>query len=285
MLKPKIGKTEYSKNVDTGTERILPTMTETSTEPLIVEREGSVGILQLHRPKVLNALNPELMAQLATAAESFDEDPEIKSIVILGSERAFAAGADIADMAPRSVAEMKQRDQFRDWDRLRRVRTPIIAGVSGFALGGGCELAMLCDLAVAADNAKFGQPEVSIGVIPGAGGTRRLARSVGRAVAMDLCLTGRMLDAEEALRIGLVSRVLPTEGFAEAVKNIGREIAKQAPLAVRLAKEAVNAAFETPLEGGIQAERNLFFSCFGTEDQKEGMQAFLEKRKPNWNNC
>ena len=250
-------------------------MTEANTEPLIVKNEGPVGVLQLHRPKVLNALNPELMSKLAAAAEAFDEDPEIKCILILGSERAFAAGADIADMAPRSVADMKQRDQFQDWDRLRRIRTP---------LGGGCELAMLCDLAVASDNAKFGQPEVSIGVIPGAGGTQRLARSVGRAMAMDMCLTGRMLDANEALRIGLVSRVLPTEGFAEAMVAIGGEIAKQAPLAVRLAKEAVEAAYETPLEGGIMAERNLFFSCFGTEDQQEGMQAFLEKRKPEWRN-
>lgn len=259
-------------------------MTESIPEPLIVKTEGPIGVLQLHRPKVLNALNPELMAHLASAAEAFDEDPEVKCILILGSEKAFAAGADIADMAPRSVADMKQRDQFRDWDRLRRIRTPLVAGVSGFALGGGCELAMLCDLAVAAENAKFGQPEVSIGVIPGAGGTQRLARSVGRAMAMDMCLTGRMLDAGEALRIGLVSRILPTEGFEEAMIAIGGEIAKQAPLAVQLAKEAVEAAYETPLEGGIMAERNLFFSCFGTEDQKEGMQAFLEKRKPKWQN-
>ena len=259
-------------------------MTEANTEPLIVKNEGPIGVLQLHRPKVLNALNPELMSKLAEAAEVFDEDPEIRCILILGSERAFAAGADIADMAPRSVADMKQRDQFRDWDRLRRIRTPMVAGVSGFALGGGCELAMLCDLAVAADNAKFGQPEVSIGVIPGAGGTQRLARSVGRAMAMDMCLTGRMLDANEALRIGLVSRVLPSEGFEQAMMTVGGEIAKQAPMAVQLAKEAVEAAYETPLEGGIMTERNLFFSCFGTEDQKEGMQAFLEKRKPEWRN-
>ena len=187
-------------------------------------------------------------------------------------------------MQPNEFAGVFGGNFLSHWNRVATMTKPVIAAVNGFALGGGCELAMLCDLAVAADNAKFGQPEVSIGVIPGAGGTQRLARSVGRAMAMDMCLTGRMLDANEALRIGLVSRVLPSEGFEQAMMTVGGEIAKQAPLAVQLAKEAVEAAYETPLEGGIMAERNLFFSCFGTDDQKEGMQAFLEKRKPEWRN-
>ena len=256
-----------------------------SYENILVETHGKVGLIRLNRPQALNALSSPLMAELGAALAAFEADPAIGCMVLTGSEKAFAAGADIKEMQPKTYADVYGEDFITGtWEKVAETRKPIIAAVAGFALGGGCEVAMMCDFILAADNAKFGQPEVSIGVIPGAGGTQRLARSVGRAMAMDMCLTGRMLDANEALRIGLVSRVLPTEGFAEAMVAIGGEIAKQAPLAVQLAKEAVEAAYETPLEGGIMAERNLFFSCFGTEDQKEGMQAFLEKRKPEWRN-
>ena len=256
-----------------------------SYENIIAEKKGNVGLITLNRPQALNALCAALITDIGAALDDFESDENIRAIVITGSERAFAAGADIKEMADYDYMDVYKNDFItKGWTRVTSCRKPTIAAVAGFALGGGCELAMMCDIMIAADTAKFGQPEVSIGVIPGAGGTQRLARSVGRAMAMDMCLTGRMLDANEALRIGLVSRVLPTEGFAEAMVAIGGEIAKQAPLAVRLAKEAVEAAYETPLEGGIMAERNLFFSCFGTEDQKEGMQAFLEKRKPEWRN-
>jgi len=249
---------------------------------ILTETEGAVGIARLNRPEVLNALNPELMTQLAAQFEAWDADESVHVILLTGSDRAFAAGADVADMAERSTVEMEQRDQFAGWDRIRRIRKPIVASVSGFALGGGCELMMMCDVVVASETAQLGQPEINLGVIPGAGGTQRLPRAVGKAVAMDMILTGRFMTAGEALQRGLVSRVVPPEHcYSEALK-VAHAMASRGPIALRLAKESVLKAFETTLTEGVQFERNLFYMLFATDDQKEGMRAFIEKRKPKF---
>lgn len=251
-------------------------------ENVLVETHDKVGLVRLNRPQQRNALNSQLMEELTTAVEAFDRDPDIGSIVITGDERAFAAGADIKEMADASAVEMLQSDNISRWDRLRRVKKPIIAAVSGYCLGGGCELALACDMIVASENARFGQPEINIGVMPGAGGTQRLTRAVGKALAMEMVLNGRFLTADEALRYGLINRVVPVEVYLEEAIKLAQEIAARAPVAVRLAKEAVNKAFETSLADGLEFERRLFYFLFATEDQKEGMRAFIEKRKPEW---
>ena len=254
----------------------------TAEQLILVETDGQVGVITLNRPKVLNALNPQLMTQLAEQLEAFDQDDSIYVIVLAGSERAFAAGADIGDMAERSALEMYQRDQFAVWDRIKRTKKPIVAAVSGFALGGGCELMMLCDVIVASETSQIGQPEINIGVMPGAGGTQRLTRAVGKATAMDVILTGRFLSAAEALAGGLVSRVVPLEHFFSEAMRIAHGMAKKGPIALRLAKESVLKANEMALSEGLEYERKLFYSLFSTEDQKEGMRAFMEKRKPDF---
>jgi enoyl-CoA hydratase len=252
-------------------------------EHLLVERhEGGVGLIQLNRPKVLNALNGALMAELVAALQAFDQDSAVGCIVITGSEKAFAAGADIKEMATLSAVEMFQRDTIALWDGLAAIHKPIIAAVAGYCLGGGCELAMACDLTIAAATAKFGQPEINLGVIPGAGGTQRLTRAVGRPLAMDMILTGRQITADEALRAGLVSRVVPPETYLAEALDLARTIASKAPIAVRLAKEAVHKAEELPLAEGLAYERRSFYFLFATEDQQEGMVAFLNKRAPQW---
>jgi enoyl-CoA hydratase len=260
-------------------------MTEQQQEQLIIsETDGRVGIIRLNRPKVLNALNPELMQMLADQCEAFDDDPDISVLVIAGSERAWAAGADIGDMAEKTSVEMYERDQFATWERIKRVRKPIVAAVSGFALGGGCELAMLCDIIIASETAQFGQPEINIGVMPGAGGTQRLTRAVGKAIAMDVILGGRFLSAKEAMQHGLVSRVVPPEHFYDESLRVAQDLAKKPLVALRIAKESVLKAFETSLAEGLEYERKLFYMLFSTEDQKEGMRAFTEKRKPEFKN-
>ena len=239
-----------------------------------------VGVITLYRPQQLNALNDQLMDELGHALKAFDADPAIGCMIITGSEKAFAAGADIGAMAHYSFADVYQGDYItRNWETLRSVRKPVIAAVSGFALGGGCELAMLCDFIIAADNARFGQPEIKLGVIPGAGGTQRLPRAVGKAKAMDMALTGRMMDAAEAERSGLVSRVVPLDKLMDEALAAALTICSFSQLATRAAKEAVNRAFESGLADGVQFERRLFHALFATEDQKEGMDAFINKRK------
>ena len=254
-----------------------------STESLILaETNGSIGIIRLNRPKVLNALNPELMTQLADQMETWDRDAAIDVMLLAGSERAFAAGADIGDMAEQSAISMYERDQFATWDRIKRIKKPIVAAVSGFALGGGCELMMMCDVVIASDTAQFGQPEINIGVMPGAGGTQRLTRAVGKATAMDVILSGRFLSAKEALKAGLVSRIVPNEHWYSAALKLAHELAKKPPLALRIAKESVLKAHEMNLSEGLEHERKLFYMLFATEDQKEGMRSFVEKRKPSF---
>ena len=245
-----------------------------------VERRDRVGVITLDRPEVLNALNRELMTEVVVAAEAFDADAGIGAIVITGSDRAFAAGADISEMAPLTYADLARRDIFAAWDRFAALRTPMIAAVAGYALGGGCELAMMCDIIIAADTAKFGQPEITLGTIPGIGGTQRLTRAIGKAKAMDLCLTGRMMDAAEAERSGLVSRIVPADKLMDEVMAAAEKIAAMSRPAAAMAKEAVNRAFETTLAEGMSVERNLFHSTFALEDRSEGMAAFIEKRKP-----
>ena len=241
---------------------------------------GKVGIVTLNRPKALNALNDQLMDELGAALKAFDADPAIGCIIVTGSERAFAAGADIAAMAKYSFVDVYGGDYItRNWETIRSSRKPVIAAVSGFALGGGCELAMMCDFIIAADNAKFGQPEIKIGVIPGAGGTQRLPRAVGKSKAMDMALTGRMMDATEAERAGLVSRVVPYDKLADEALGAALVIADFSQLAVMAAKESVNRAFESGLSDGVMFERRLFHALFATNDQKEGMDAFVNKRK------
>ena len=249
---------------------------------ILVETVDHVGLIRLNRPQQLNALNSVLMEELVEALEAFDRDEGIRCIVLTGNERAFAAGADIKEMVEASPVDMLLRDHISRWDRIRRIRKPIIAAVSGWCLGGGCELAMACDIIIASETAVFGQPEINIGVMPGAGGTQRLARAVGKAIAMEMVLNARFLSADEALRYGLVNRVVPVEVYLEEAIRLGQEIAERAPVAVRLAKEAVNKAFETSLADGLEFERRLFYFLFATEDQKEGMRAFIEKRKPEW---
>ncbi|MEO5606168.1 MAG: enoyl-CoA hydratase [Polaromonas sp.] len=256
-------------------------------ETIEIRTEGPdtrrVGIVTLNRPKQLNALNSELMDELGSALKAFDADDSIGCIILTGSEKAFAAGADIGVMAKFSFADVYNSDFItRNWEQIRSVRKPVIAAVSGFALGGGCELAMMCDFIIAADNAKFGQPEIKLGIIPGAGGTQRLPRAVGKAKAMDLALTGRMMDAVEAERAGLVSRIVPLDKLMDEALGAALMICSYGQPSVLAAKEAVNRAFESGLSDGVMFERRLFHALFATEDQKEGMDAFVNKRKPEF---
>jgi enoyl-CoA hydratase len=253
------------------------------SDPIIrTEVHQRAGLIRLNRPEVMNALNHAVMEELAQALETFDADPGVGAMVITGDDRAFAAGADIKEMAEASSVEMLRSDRIGGWDRLRQIHKPVIAAVSGWCLGGGNELAMACDMIVASETAKFGQPEINLGVIPGAGGTQRLTRAVGKAVAMEIVLNNRTLTAAEALSLGLVNRVVPVEAYLEEALRLANEIAGRAPLAVRLGKEAVNHAFESFLADGVADERRAFYFLFSTQDQKEGMRAFVAKRKPEW---
>jgi enoyl-CoA hydratase len=255
-----------------------------SYQNIIVETRGKVGLVRLNRPQALNALNAALLGELGAAVDGFEANPDIGCIVITGSDKAFAAGADIKEMATKSFMDAFMNDLAADWDRVARARKPVVAAVAGFALGGGCELAMHCDIVIAADNAKFGQPEIKLGVIPGIGGTQRLAHAVGKAKAMDLCLSGRMMDAAEAERAGLVSRIVPLASLMDEALKTADTIASMSLPALMLAKEAVNRAFETTLAEGIRFERRAFHSLFATADQKEGMAAFIEKRPAKFTN-
>jgi enoyl-CoA hydratase len=254
-----------------------------SYETLIVEFDEGVTLIRLNRPQALNALNAQLMDEMTAALDAAEADPAVRCIVITGSERAFAAGADIKEMATKSYADVYGEDFItRNWERVTRCRKPVIAAVAGFALGGGCELAMMCDFVIAAENARFGQPEITLGVSPGAGGTQRLTRFAGKAKAMDMVLTGRMMDVNEAERAGVVSRIVPTAELLNEAMKAAKLIAALSPNAVMLTKEMVNAAYETPLSQGVKLERRLFHSLFAFDDQKEGMAAFIEKRKPDF---
>lgn len=254
-------------------------------ENILVSTQGKVGLITLNRPKVLNALNDGLMTDLGNALVEFDKDENIGAIVITGSEKAFAAGADIAAMATYSYMDVYKSEYItRNWETIRNIRKPVIAAVRGFALGGGCELAMMCDFIIAADTAKFGQPEIKLGIIPGAGGTQRLPRAVSKAKAMDLCLTGRMMDAAEAERAGLVSRVVPAELCLDEALEAATIIASYSLPSLMMAKESINRAYESPLSEGMLFERRMFHSLFATEDQKEGMDAFVSKRKAEFKN-
>ena len=249
---------------------------------LLTSVTDRAGLIQLNRPQQLNALNVTVMEEVVTALAAFDQDERIGCIVITGNSRAFAAGADIKDMAQATAVDMLLRDSVKRWDRLRQIKKPVIAAVSGYCLGGGCELAMTCDLIIASESAQFGQPEVNLGVIPGAGGTQRLTRAIGKSKAMEMVLTGRFMDAREAEQVGLVARVVPVEVYLDEALKLANEIAARPPVAVRLAKEAVNKAFETALSEGLDYERRLFYLLFATADQKEGMRAFIEKRPAEW---
>lgn len=251
-------------------------------EHLIVNDKHApfVALIQLNRPKELNALNSRLMQELRGALQQLDDNEEIRAVIITGNEQAFAAGADIKQMADKSAVDMLMNDQFSTWDQIRKTKKPLIAAVSGFCLGGGCELAMTCDMIIASETARFGQPEIKIGVMPGAGGTQRLARTIGKAKTMELVLTGRFIAAEEALDLGIVNKIVPLEMCLPEATRLATEIAQMSPIAVQLAREAVNNAFETHLNEGLQFERKNFYLCFSSEDQKEGMKAFIEKRKP-----
>ena len=251
-------------------------------ETILVTRSERVGTITLNRPKALNALNTQVMAEVTTVAAEFDADPGIGAIIITGSEKAFAAGADIKEMSELSFSEVFESDLFGPWGKLAAVRTPLIAAVAGYALGGGCELAMICDVLIAADTAKFGQPEIKLGVLPGMGGSQRLTRAIGKAKAMDMILTGRNMDAAEAELAGLVSRVVPAESLLEEANAIATTISQMSRSAARMAKEAVNRAFESNLAEGLLYERRLFHSAFATDDQTEGMAAFTEKRPPTF---
>jgi enoyl-CoA hydratase len=254
-------------------------------ETLIVETRDRVGLITLNRPQALNALNSRLLEEMLVALDGFAADDAVGAVVITGSEKAFAAGADIKEMKDLTLMDTYVGDYLGGWDRLASFRKPIIAAVSGFALGGGCELALACDFIIAAENAKFGQPEITLGIIPGIGGTQRLTRAVGKAKAMDMVLTGRMIDVQEAERIGLVARIVPTDKLIEEALAAAAKIASFSRPSVLMAKEAVNRAFETTLSEGLRFERRAFHSLFATEDQKEGMSAFIEKRKPEFRNC
>jgi enoyl-CoA hydratase len=241
-----------------------------------------IALIELNRPKELNALNLQLMQELRDTLQVLDKNESIRVIVITGNEQAFAAGADIKQMADKSAVDMLLIDQFSTWDQIRKTKKPIIAAVSGFALGGGCELAMTCDMIIASESAKFGQPEIKLGVIPGAGGTQRLTKAIGKAKAMELVLTGRFISAEEALFYGLVNKVVPVEMYLHEATQLAKEIAQMSPIAAQLAKEAVNRSFETHLDEGLLLERKNFYLAFASEDQKEGMKAFVEKRKADY---
>lgn len=241
-----------------------------------------IALIQLNRPKELNALNLQLMGEVRDALKELDKDDDVRVIIITGNERAFAAGADIKQMAGRGTIDMWKTDQFSTWDQINKTRKPIIAAVSGFALGGGCEFAMTCDMIVASETAQFGQPEIKIGVMPGAGGTQRLTKALGKAKAMELVLTGKFIGAEEALSYGLVNSVVPVELYMQEATKLAKEIAAMSPIAVQMAKESVKRSFEVPLEEGLHFERKNFYMLFSSEDQKEGMNAFIEKRKPDF---
>jgi enoyl-CoA hydratase len=249
---------------------------------VLVERDGAIAVVLLNRPDQLNALSDELMEELVSALAELDRDEGVRAIVLGGSERAFAAGADIGELAQASAIDLYYQRRIERWDAIRGLWTPLIAAVSGYCLGGGCELAMACDLIVASESAQFGQPETGLGIIPGAGGTQRLTRAVGKAVAMDVILSGRRLSADEALAAGLVARVVPNEAWLEEAKGLAREIAEKGPVGTRLAKESVDRAYETTLTAGLEAERRALYLAFASEDAKEGLTAFTEKRKPEF---
>ncbi len=253
-------------------------------ETIIVETRGPVGLITINRPKQLNALNSQVINEIEQALCAFDADPKIAATVVTGNEKAFAAGADIKEMLNKDFVSAFESDFVGAWNRIARHKKPIIAAVAGYALGGGCELAMMCDIIIAADNARFGQPEINLGTIPGVGGTQRLTRAVGKSKAMEMVLTGRLMTAEEAERANLVARVVPLARLLDEAIALGEEIAKKSPLIVRIAKEAVNVAFETTLQEGIRFEQRVFYATFATEDRKEGMTAFTEKRAPNFRN-
>ncbi len=254
-------------------------------ECILTETDGAVGVITLNRPDALNAFNSQLMDEVTDALRGFEANDEIGCLVVTGSEKAFAAGADIKEMAEKSYMEVFKEDFITaNWETAAKCRKPIIAAVAGYALGGGCEFAMMCDFILAADNAKFGQPEITIGAMPGAGGTQRMARFIGKSKAMEMCLTGRMMDAEEAERCGLVSRIVPKDELRDEAIKVAKQIASLSRPIVMMTKEAVDRAFETTLSEGVRFERRLFHSVFATEDQKEGMAAFVEKRKPAFKN-
>ncbi|MEJ2003867.1 MAG: enoyl-CoA hydratase-related protein [Cyclobacteriaceae bacterium] len=244
--------------------------------------EAHIALIELNRPKELNALNLQLMQELKNALTELDSNPDVRVIILTGNEKAFAAGADIKQMSGKSAVDMFEIDQFSTWDQIRKTRKPLIAAVSGFALGGGCELAMICDMIIASETAKFGQPEIKIGVMPGAGGTQRLTRAIGKARAMEMVLTGDFIPADEAMQAGLVNRVVPVEMYLHETVSLAKKIAAMSPVAAKLAKESVNRAFETHLDEGLYFERKNFYLTFASEDQKEGMNAFMEKRKPDF---
>lgn len=249
---------------------------------ILVHREEPIAVVQLNRPEALNALNPELMHQLVANLQELDKDSAIRAIVLTGSDKAFAAGADIKEMAPLSAKEIKQQNPLLIWDQVARVKKPLIAAVSGYALGGGCELAMMCDMIVASETAKFGQPEISLGIIPGAGGTQRLTQAIGKYKAMEWILTGNIYSAQEACQAGLICKVTPPADYLNEAKALAKKIAEKSPIALHAAKQSILKSLELTLEEGLQTERELFYNLFDTEDQKEGMRAFLEKRKPDF---
>ena len=253
-----------------------------SYQNLLVTKEGAIGIVQLNRPKVLNALNFEIMSELVSGLEELDRDAAVNVIILTGGERAFAAGADLAEMSQATPVDLLLGRRFELWDRIRKISKPIIAAVSGYCLGGGNELAMNCDIVVASESASFGQPEVNVGIIPGAGGTQRLPRAVGKYKAMEMILTGKSISADEVYRVGLVNHVVPPESLMEEAKKIATDIASKPPISIRSAKEAILKAQDTTLEVGLEFERKAFYMLFATEDGKEGMKAFLEKRKPTF---
>ena len=252
-------------------------------EPLVlIDRAEPIAVVRMNRPKQLNALADPLMSAIVDALGALDDDPDVRCIVLAGDERAFAAGADIAEMASASAIGMALGGRVEKWDAIRRLRTPLVAAVSGFCLGGGCELAMACDLIIASDTAQFGQPETGVGIIPGAGGTQRLARAIGKAKTMDMVLTGRRLSAEEAESAGLVARVVAREAWLEEAKRVAQQIAARAPIAQRMAKEAIDRGYESPLSAGLEYERKALYLTFASEDAREGLSAFVEKREPKW---
>lgn len=249
---------------------------------ILTQTRGRVAIVQLNRSQAMNAFNIAMLSEVFDALDAFDKDENIGAIIVTGNEKAFAAGADIKEMADQSYVEMLTSGHVEIWDRIRNVKKPVIAAVSGWALGGGCEFVLSCDMVIASESAKFGQPEITIGVIPGAGGTQRLARLLGKQLAMEMVINNRTLTATEALQFGLVNRVVPVDGYLESAIAFAEEIASRAPIAVRMAKDSVNAAFETTLTEGLKVEKRNFYPLFATEDQKEGMKAFVEKRKAEW---
>jgi enoyl-CoA hydratase len=251
-------------------------------ELILAETRGRVGLITLNRPQAMNALNNQLMHELMDALEAFDKNDDVGAMVIAGNEKAFAAGADIKEMADQAVEQVMDRDQVAVFGRIRTIQKPVIAAVSGWALGGGCEIALSCDMIIASESAKFGQPEITIGVIPGAGGTQRLTRAVGKALAMEMILNNRTLTAQEAYQLGMVNHVVPVDRYLDEALKLAEEIASRAPIAVRVAKRMINQAFERTLAEGLAEEKQQFYNLFATEDQKEGMQAFTEKRKPKW---